>query len=117
MGFALVAIGGLTGTVCRYLLSLALPFGSLLSIMFINGLGSFIIGVLIKHESSFIWGLLGIGFCGAFTTFSMVALDSVKLIQHEKWGLFFLYLFCSNSMCILGCWLGVLTSKFIGSWR
>ena len=64
MALALVAIGGLVGTVCRYLLSLALPFGPLGSIMLINGVGSFMIGVLVKQDAPFMWGLLGIGFAG-----------------------------------------------------
>ena len=117
MAVALVAIGGLVGTVCRYLLSSALPFGSLGSIMLINGAGSFIIGVLVKQDTSFMWALLAIGFCGALTTFSMMALDCVKLIQQEKWGPFLLYVFGTNSVCIIGCWLGILASKFVGSWR
>ena len=45
----------------------------------------------------------------------MMALDAVKLIQQEKWGAFLLYVFGTNSMCIVGCWLGILHRSLLGA--
>lgn len=89
--FALLAIGGITGTVVRYLLAGAIygamgtnfPYGTLA----VNLLGCFIAGFLAAiTESKFMLSpnlrlLLMIGFCGAFTTFSTFILETSNLIR------------------------------------
>ena len=88
--FLAVACGGLVGAPARYLLDRFvsgrigsdLPWGTFV----INVSGSFILGVLIglslaHHLSPVPEALLGTGFCGAYTTFSTFAFESVRLIE------------------------------------
>jgi len=86
-----LVIGGVTGTVSRYLFSRVVhgvfgtdfPYGTL----FVNLVGCFIIGFLASIvETRMLLGpngrvLLIIGFCGAFTTFSMFILETSNLVD------------------------------------
>ncbi|MFA6349433.1 MAG: fluoride efflux transporter CrcB [Candidatus Omnitrophota bacterium] len=89
--FTLLAIGGITGTVARYLLAGAVygamgtnfPYGTLA----VNLSGCFIVGFLAAiTETKFMLSpnlrlLLMIGFCGAFTTFSTLILETSNLVK------------------------------------
>lgn len=82
-----VAIGGAAGSVARFAvskvavsqLSTAVPAGTLI----VNIVGSLILGGLIGltmgrlHVPPAITLLVGVGFCGAFTTFSTFAVETV----------------------------------------
>lgn len=84
-------IGGITGTIARYLLAgfvyetmgTTFPYGTLI----VNLVGCFIIGFLASlAEDKFILGpqariLLMVGFCGAFTTFSTFMLETANLMK------------------------------------
>ncbi len=92
--YAFVAVGGACGASLRFYISQLVlnwlgkgfPFATLL----VNIAGSFIMGVvyqLIEHEILNITvhrTLIGIGFLGAFTTFSTFSLDSLLLIQQGE---------------------------------
>lgn len=79
-------VGGALGTITRYSISLGairylgsiLPFGTLI----VNLLGCFLVGLFfsIIRIDSYLWLLFVVGFCGAFTTFSALILDSYSLI-------------------------------------
>ena len=86
-----LVIGGSVGTVSRYLLGgfvygvlgTSFPYGTLV----INLLGCLIIGFLsTMAEEKFLLGsnvrvMLMIGFCGAFTTFSTLILETNNLVR------------------------------------
>jgi len=86
-----LVIGGSVGTISRYLLGgfvysvlgTSFPYGTLV----INLLGCFIIGFLTTMaEEKFLLGsnvrvMLMIGFCGAFTTFSTLILETNNLLR------------------------------------
>lgn len=71
----LVALGGALGAVARWAVGQRLPGRR--GTLAVNVAGSFALGVLLAQgASSSAYALLGLGFCGAFTTFSAFALDS-----------------------------------------
>ncbi len=96
MELLLVAGGGVAGTLCRYyagrLARAWRPSAFPIRTLLINVLGSFLLGMLTRSlggnpaERS-LGLLLGTGFCGAFTTFSSWAWETVELWQAGKHGL------------------------------
>jgi fluoride exporter len=87
----LVAIGGATGSVARYLTGIAMtrllgpafPWGTIT----VNILGSFAIGILAELVARKLSApvelrlLLVVGFLGGFTTFSSFSLDTLSLFE------------------------------------
>jgi CrcB protein len=86
----LVALGAAVGAPARYLTDTAVrrrrpgsfPWGTLL----VNVSGSFALGLLVGAGVGPQWAaLLATGFCGAFTTWSTLAVDVVLLARDGKW--------------------------------
>lgn len=89
--FFSLAFGGVAGTLARYVLSgiayrifgINFPYGTLV----VNGIGCFVIGFLTSvSQEKFLLGpearlLLMAGFCGAFTTFSTLILETDNLLK------------------------------------
>ncbi|MDQ0268412.1 fluoride efflux transporter CrcB [Cytobacillus purgationiresistens] len=90
VNFVSVAAGGFLGAILRYVLMVfikkrfqsTIPMGTL----FVNLFGSFLLGILLGlHLKENIYGLLGIGFIGAFTTFSTLQVEVIQLwLLHKK---------------------------------
>lgn len=81
---ALVGLGGAVGTLARYLLGGALPWGSSMGILAINVAGSFALGLLVSAlagRAPRLQLLLGTGFCGGFTTYSALAVGVAELAR------------------------------------
>ena len=90
MTWLLVALGATAGAAARYLTDMAVsrrrpgrfPWGTLV----VNVTGSFAVGVVAGAAFGPAWiALLGTGFCGAFTTWSTLALDAVVLARSGAW--------------------------------
>ena len=91
----LVGIGGFLGANARYLVSTwlarhvdpSLPWGTLV----VNMTGSFVIGAfLVWSTERFISNpdlrlVLAVGFCGAYTTFSSYAFETMRLFEQGHW--------------------------------
>ena len=83
----LVLIGGAAGAVARLLLDTAasahlgrrLPWGILAA----NVLGSLLLGLLHGTAPGWLVALAGTGFCGALTTWSTLAADTVRLAEQR----------------------------------
>jgi fluoride exporter len=113
----LIGIGGSLGAAARYLLGNLLsrkksynryPLGTLV----INSTGSFLLGILAKLHlandiSDWIWFLVGVGFCGAYTTFSTFGYETITLLQSNKKILAGIYVLSSVVVSILMAALGL----------
>lgn len=75
---ALVGVGGAVGAAGRH--AVALRIEGRRSVVAVNALGSFALGaVLAAPISSGVTLVVAVGFCGAFTTFSSFAVETVSL--------------------------------------
>ena len=117
-----VASGGAVGAVLRYLTSNFyrfyfpnFPIGTL----FINFIGSFLIGILASNLESrgtsyiFIKYFLIIGILGSFTTFSTFSLETIQLVNDKKLFLSLVYILLSISLCIFGAFFGFNINKIL----
>jgi CrcB protein len=105
MVYLLVGIGGVVGSVLRYLLSIlamnlwgvGFPIGTL----FINLTGSFLLGlvtsqlVIPKKLHPHLLTALTTGVIGSYTTFSTFSYETVHLIESKEYLVGFIYLFIS----------------------
>ncbi len=95
------------------LLGRSFPYGTLA----VNVLGSFIMGLLYvfmleRVELSAEWrAALVIGLLGAFTTFSTFSIETMNLIEAGDITKAGLNMFLSVSLCVAGCWLGMLLGR------
>ncbi|MCW8866237.1 MAG: fluoride efflux transporter CrcB [Colwellia sp.] len=115
--YAFVALGGACGASLRFYISQLVlnwlgkgfPFATLM----VNITGSFVMGVLyqlIEHELLDIHihrTLLGIGFLGAFTTFSTFSLDTLLLLQQGDVLKAGINILLNVSLCIAAAGLGL----------
>ncbi len=82
----LIGIGGAFGAVLRYtvgqlLRSWPFPWATLI----VNVLGSFILAVvLLAMSNDAVTLLIGVGFCGAFTTFATFSYQTVELWEEGR---------------------------------
>ena len=110
----LVAAGGMTGSVLRYLVSTLVKHESFPSAtLIVNLTGSLLIGLIMgylaqKHHLGD-WRLfLATGICGGFTTFSAFSWESIQLREQQRFGTFISY-----SVLTL---IGGFTATFLGYW-
>jgi CrcB protein len=106
-----ISIGAILGANARWIISRyaarvlgpMFPYGTL----FINVTGSFIVGFFMIWTTERVlldprWRLLiVVGFCGAFTTFSSYAFETMSYFEQGQWLLMFAN-FASNNLLCLG---------------
>jgi CrcB protein len=80
----LVALGGALGASARYALAAWWTARFPWAILVANAAGSFVLGVLLHEAPRESMLLIGVGFCGALTTFSTFALDTVVLAREGR---------------------------------
>ena len=116
----LVATGGATGAVLRFILtnfSKTFFTSSIYGTLSVNIIGSFLIGYLITStlikniSEDFIKFFLILGLLGSFTTFSAFSYESLGLIMEKKIFVSIIYIFFSISVCILSAYLGIIINK------
>ena len=119
----LVGVGGLAGSVLRYLVTLffatraatGFPYGTLA----VNLVGCLLIGMIfgISEKGDLLspeWRiLLTTGFCGGFTTFSTFSYESIRLLQDGEILLVSLYVGGSVVAGLLLTYLGMLLVRSI----
>ena len=114
LDYLVIAFFAFIGGTARYWLGVWIPAvsGFPLGTLLVNLLGCFIFSWLVNHilsdidvSARLVLGV-GVGFCGALTTFSSFALDTMKLVQSDQIGLAFIYLLLSFfgglAMTVLG---------------
>ena len=121
--FLLVSLGAIVGANARYLISRyaakalgpVFPYGTL----FINVTGSMIVGFFMIWASERVlidprWRLLVvIGFCGAFTTFSSYAFETMAYFEQGQWLLLCTNVLSNNVLCLLGALAGMALARVI----
>ena len=121
MSFIYVGFGGFIGALARY--SFNLIFGSILGLpiplatLFVNILGSFVMGVIfyftLNNSSEFYKLFFMTGILGGFTTFSAFSLDSINMFIEKEYQNLFLYISISVFLSIFSLYLGFILSRFI----
>lgn len=110
-----LAVGGVAGTLARHSMGMWvhswagawLPWGTFA----VNLLGTFILGFAIRAAvalpiSAELRGMVTVGFCGAFTTFSTLMFETSVLLQEGEWERAALYASGSLACGLLAMGLG-----------
>ena len=118
-----IALGGALGAVLRYILGnqISILFGTNFpfSILIINVIGSFFMGMAIESFNLFsisnepLQKFFTVGILGAFTTFSTFSLDAVDLILKNRISDAFIYVFASVILAIGFLFLGIQFIKLL----
>lgn len=109
-----VGLGGAIGAIVRYYIGKFLnnksviPLGTLL----LNWSGSFGLGLLMGFYldgkiDEFYFSFIGIGFFGAFTTFSTFSYETLHLIKQKKWKTAVIYVSFSATLGIVFAYVGM----------
>ncbi|HTA37393.1 MAG TPA: fluoride efflux transporter CrcB [Solirubrobacteraceae bacterium] len=93
---AAIFLGGAAGSLLRVLVAHELPAHPATwpwATFIVNVTGCFALALIATHlrerppESPHWHPLLGTGFCGAYTTFSTMQLELVRMLDHDSYGL------------------------------
>lgn len=126
LAVALVVAGGVPGAAAREALNQALPAtrtGFPAGTFLINLSGAFVLGLLlealVRSGPDSGWRrqvrlLGGTGFCGAFTTYSTLAVESVQLARHGAWWMSAGYVAASGVGGLVAVAAGILAGTRLG---
>ncbi len=119
----IIGCGGFLGAISRYLVSdlvytfigTGLPYGTLV----VNLTGSFFLGIVARlglsgnllpdSANSFI----GIGFLGAFTTFSTFSVQTLELLESGSLLKALLNISLNIILCLIGAWGGFTVGRIL----
>jgi CrcB protein len=116
-----ISVGAVVGANARYFISRqaarffgpAFPFGTLI----INVVGSLIVGYFVVWTSERVlidqrWRLLVVvGFCGAFTTFSSYAFETMVYFEQGQWPFMFANILGNNLLCLVAALGGMALAR------
>ena len=120
----LAGVGGFIGSAARYAIGAALLRRSAvaavpLATLYVNVIGSFLIGCLIAHGSTRGWlndnahALLIAGLLGGFTTFSAVSYETLQLWRDASPARAMLNVLLNVTLCLVAVWLGDLLGRSV----
>ena len=121
--FLVISIGAIFGANARWVISRfaariispVFPYGTL----FINVAGSFVVGFFMIWSSERVlldprWRLLVVvGFCGAFTTFSSFAFDTMAYFQQGLWIMMLANYVSNNLLCLGAALAGMAVARAV----
>jgi CrcB protein len=121
--FVIVSIGAIVGANARWIISRyaarligpVFPYGTLI----INIAGSLIVGFFIIWTSERVlvdprWRLLiVVGFCGAFTTFSSYAFETMAYFEQGQWALMVANVLSNNLLCLGAALAGMVLARVL----
>jgi CrcB protein len=119
----IIAIGAVFGANFRWLISRwsakfispVFPYGTL----FINVTGSFIVGFFMIWSTQRVlldprWRLLiVVGFCGAFTTFSSFAFETMAYFEQGQWMMMAANFVSNNLLCLAAALAGMALARVL----
>lgn len=119
--FLVISLGAILGANARWIISRVLarvlgpvfPYGTLV----INVSGSFIVGFFMIWATERVlldprWRLLVVvGFCGAFTTFSSFAFETMAYFEQGQWLLMTANFFSNNLLCLAAALAGMAAAR------
>lgn len=110
-GWLWIAAGGFGGAVCRYGLTVwfqrRLPSRLPLGTLTVNVLGAFLLGWMAGAGIGGTAALAaGVGFMGAFTTFSTLEWESLRLALGREWTVLAAYLALTLVLGLVAAWGG-----------
>ena len=120
---AMISAGAIVGANARWMISRyaakiltpIFPYGTL----FINVAGSFIVGFFMIWTTERVlvdprWRLLiVVGFCGAFTTFSSFAFETVAYFEQGQWLLMATNFLTNNFLCLGAALAGMALARVV----
>jgi len=121
--FVIVSIGAIVGANARWVISRyaarllgpVFPYGTLI----INIAGSLIVGFFIIWTTERVlvdprWRLLiVVGFCGAFTTFSSYAFETMAYFEQGQWALMVANVLSNNLLCLGAVLAGMVLARVL----
>ncbi len=121
MEILIVGLGGFFGAISRFLvgkLSVKLfgqffPHGTLV----VNVFGAFLLGLFYTliankmHLSPHIRLFIGVGFLGAFTTFSSFSVETVELVKTSGYGVALVNIVLNVVLSLVAAYCGMLLAK------
>lgn len=120
----LISIGGVIGTLTRYYVGTAIAYRLPLSFpwatLTINVTGCFVLGLVgtlaLERFTPFtaeVRLLVGVGFCGAYTTFSTFGLESLALLRAGAIGTAAAYGLASYALGLLATYAGFALARSV----